>query len=68
MESVEVPLGVRFDSRRNRDTGTYDHDPVTDKCIYIPLLESLKFIFRIPDIFNPIVQPCEQNVVYKDFW
>jgi len=31
VEPVEIALGVRFDSRRNRSSGTYNQVPVTDK-------------------------------------
>ena len=66
-EPVEVRLGVRYDTRRNRATGTYEQVPVTDKCVYIPLLETLKFIFINKEIFDHILQLCEKTGVYKDF-
>lgn len=64
---VEVALGVRYDTRRNRTTGTYDQVPVTDKFVHIPLLKSLKFIFTNQEICDHIVQPCEETGVFKDF-
>ncbi len=50
VEPVEVALGVRYDTRRNRTAGTYDQVPVTDKFVYIPLLETLKYIFTNQEI------------------
>lgn len=67
VEPVEIPLGVRYDIRRNRASGTYDQVLVTDKCVYVPLLETLKFIFSNQEISNYMVQPCEDSGVYKDF-
>lgn len=67
VEPIEVALGVRYDTRRNRTTGTYNQVPVTDKFVYIPLLETLKFIFKNREILNHILQPCEKTGFYKDF-
>lgn len=67
VEPVEIPLGVRYDIRRNRASGTYDQVPVQDKFVYVPLLETLKFIFSNKEIGNYIVQPCEKSGIYKDF-
>ena len=58
---------MRYDTRRNRTTDTYDQVPVTDKFVYIPLLETLKFIFKNREIYNHILQPCEKTGFYKDF-
>lgn len=46
VEPVEMTLGVRYDSRRNQKSGTYDQVPVRDKFIYVPVLETLKFMCR----------------------
>ncbi|XP_059362352.1 uncharacterized protein LOC132101422 isoform X1 [Carassius carassius] len=67
VEPVEVALGVRYDARRNRTTGTYDQVPITDKFVYIPLLQTLKFIFTNQEICDHFVQPCEKTGFYKDF-
>ena len=40
VEPVEKVLGVRFENRRNRSTGTYDQVVVTDKFAYVPILET----------------------------
>ena len=44
VEPVECVLGTRFDTRRNRTTGTYDPVVVTDTLVYIPVLKTLDFI------------------------
>lgn len=67
VDPIDVLLGVRYDTRRNRGSGTYDQVPVTDKFVYVPLLETLKFIFANKEICNHIVEPCEASGVYKDF-
>ncbi|XP_035994789.1 uncharacterized protein LOC118563679 [Fundulus heteroclitus] len=67
VEPVEKVLGTRFDSRRNKTTGTYDQVIVTDKFAYIPILETLKTIFQNPqlsDLFKPRHVPKEG--VYAD--
>ncbi|XP_041693785.2 uncharacterized protein LOC121532136 isoform X1 [Coregonus clupeaformis] len=67
VEPVEKVLGTRFDSRRNKTTGTYDQVVVTDKFAYIPILETLKAIFQNPelaDMFKPRHMPKEG--VYAD--
>ncbi|KAJ8274815.1 hypothetical protein COCON_G00094400 [Conger conger] len=50
VEPIEKVLGTRFDSRRNKTTGTYDQVIVTDKFAYIPILETLKSIFQNPEL------------------
>ncbi|XP_032433321.1 uncharacterized protein LOC116729094 isoform X1 [Xiphophorus hellerii] len=50
VDPVECVLGSRFDTLRSRTTGGYDQVVVTDKFVYIPILETLKFIFRHPNI------------------
>ncbi|XP_022043364.1 uncharacterized protein LOC110946095 [Acanthochromis polyacanthus] len=67
VEPVEIALGVRYDVRRNGTTGMYNQVPITDDLFYIPLLETLKFIFTNQEICNHFVQPCEETGIYKDF-
>lgn len=67
VEPTEIALGVRFDSRRNRSFGTYDQVPVTDKFVYVPILQTLKFIFSNKDICRHFVQPADSSGVYRDF-
>lgn len=50
VEPVEKVLGIRFDNRRNKSTGTYDQKVVTDKFAYIPILETLKCILSNPNL------------------
>nr|XP_021333504.1 uncharacterized protein LOC108179166 isoform X1 [Danio rerio]XP_021333505.1 uncharacterized protein LOC108179166 isoform X2 [Danio rerio] len=67
VDPTEIKLGVRFDSRLNRVTRTYDQVPVIDKFIYIPLLNTLQFIFRNSDICKHMTSPSASTSVYKDF-
>lgn len=46
VEPVEKVLGVRFENRKNRCTGTYDQVVVTDKFAYVPILQTLQCILR----------------------
>ena len=50
VDPVECVLGTRFDTRRNRNTGTYDQAVVTDRFVYIPILKTLDFIYKHPNI------------------
>lgn len=62
VEPREIVLGTRFDSRRNKTTGTFDQVVVTDKFAYIPILETLKSILQNPlltDLFKPKHVPKE---------
>ena len=52
-----MTLGVRYDTRHNQKSGTYDQVPVKDTFIYVPILESLKFICELecssePDTYH----------------
>ncbi|KAI7811169.1 hypothetical protein IRJ41_011241 [Triplophysa rosa] len=58
---------LKFNSRLNRVTRTYDQIPVTDKLIYVPLLDTLQFIFRNSEINEHMSNPSKSNGVYKDF-
>ena len=46
IDPFEKILGVRFDTRLNKNTGTYDQVPVKDTFVYIPILETIRFIGR----------------------
>ncbi|XP_045065672.1 uncharacterized protein LOC123482381 [Coregonus clupeaformis] len=46
VEPVECVIGSRFDTRRNKKTGTYDQVVVQDKFMYIPILSTLQSIFK----------------------
>lgn len=50
VDPVEIILGVRYDSRRNQKSGTYAQVPVRDTFVYLPILETLKFMCRNPEI------------------
>ncbi|KAK0136653.1 hypothetical protein N1851_027156 [Merluccius polli] len=77
VEPVEKVIGTRFDSRRNKTTGTYDQVIVNDTFANIPILEvTLKTIFKNPelsDMFKPRHVPKEEKdalqiqLFYDDF-
>lgn len=67
VESIEIPLGQRYDTRRNTTTGTYDQVPVTDKFVYVPLLQTLSFMFRNEEIHKHFVQPSEEREILREF-
>lgn len=46
----EIVIGVRYDFRRNQRTGNYEQVPVKETYVYIPILDSLKFMFCNIDI------------------
>lgn len=50
VEPVEIMLGHQFDTRRNKQTGTYDEVPVKDTFVYIPILETIQFMCWNSDI------------------
>jgi len=55
VEPVQKVLGVRFDCRKNKTTGTYDQVTITDTFSYVPILETLQSILKNPntgDIFQ----------------
>ena len=67
IEPVQKVLGTRFDSRRNKTTGTYDQVIVTDSFSYVSILETLKSIFQNPeiaDMFKP--RHASKEGVYAD--
>lgn len=50
VDPVEKVLCTRFDSRRNKTTGSYEQVVVTDKFAYVPILETLKTILLNPNL------------------
>lgn len=50
VEPVECILGVRYDNRRNPKSGQYEQVPVRDTFIYVPILDSLKFMCKNTEI------------------
>ena len=67
VEPVQKVLGTRFDSRRNKTTGTYDQVIVTDMFSYVPILETLKSILQkkeFADMIKPRYSP--NDGVYAD--
>lgn len=63
VDPIEIKLGVKYDSRLNRVTRTYDQVPVTDTFIYIPLLDTLQFIIRNADIYKHMSKPSGSTTV-----
>lgn len=68
VEPVEITMGIRYDSRRNQKSGTYDQVPVKDTFIYVPILETLKFMCRNPEICSLLKRECKSEPdTYTDF-
>lgn len=60
-------LGVRFDLRRDRTTGVYNQIPVTDKFVYVPILGTLKSMFKNSELCESFLQVKQHKEgVYKD--
>lgn len=66
VEPQEIILGNRFDMRRNKTTGTYSQVPVRDTFIYVPILDTLKFMCRNSEICKLLTQTDNKNT-YDDF-
>jgi len=64
VEPVELRFGVRYETKRNNKTGTYEQVPVNDKFIYIPILKTLQFIFRNENICE-MMQTCTHMTYMK---
>ncbi|RVE61678.1 hypothetical protein OJAV_G00174850 [Oryzias javanicus] len=68
VEPKEITLGVRYDTRRNQKSGTYDQVPVKDTFIYVPILDSLKFMCKNPEICAFLKKECvSEPDTYHDF-
>lgn len=68
VEPVEVHLGTRFDSKRNKESSLYEQVPVNDTFIYIPILKTLEFIFRNEEVCCQINKSHSMNPsLYQDF-
>lgn len=50
VKPVECILGVRYDNRRNPKSGNYEQVPVRGTFIYVPILDTLKFMCKNPEI------------------
>ena len=67
VEPVEYILGVRFDTRRDRTTGTYRQVPVNDKFMYVPIMGSLSSMFRNSELCNSFQKTKpHQEGFYRD--
>lgn len=68
VEPIDKTLGIRFDTRRNKQTGTYDQVPVNDTFVYIPILETIKFMCQNSDICRLLGDTCiKRPDRYQDF-
>lgn len=67
VEPVEHVLGVRFDARRDRTTGTYRQVLINDKFMYVPILGSLSSMFSNSELCNSFqeVKPHQEGF-YRD--
>lgn len=67
VDPVEYVLGVRFDLRRDRTTGVYHQIPVTDKFVYVPILGTIKSMFRNCELNEFFLQTKQQTEgIYRD--
>ena len=67
VEPKELVLGVRLDTRRDRPTGVYSQIPVTDKYMYVPILGTLKSIFKNSEIIECFLQEKPSKTgMYQD--
>lgn len=66
VEPLEIHLGVRYDSKRNKISGVYEQVPVNDTFIYIPLLKT-EFIFKNEEICCQINKSAAVSTSYQDF-
>lgn len=67
VEPVEIHLGVRYDSKRNKISGVYEQVPVNDNFIYIPLLKTLEFIFKNEEVCCNVNKSAALGNLYQDF-
>ncbi|KAF7651237.1 hypothetical protein LDENG_00113750, partial [Lucifuga dentata] len=67
VEPKQYVLGVRLDVCRDRTSGVYSQVPVTDKYMYVPILGTLKSIFKNSYVRDSFLQDkqCERGI-YKD--
>lgn len=67
VEPVEYVLGVRFDVRKDKTTGVYCQVPITDKFVYVPILGTLKSLFKNSEICEAFLQPKQnEKGIYRD--
>ncbi len=64
---MEINLGVRFDSKRNKTSGVYEQVPVNDTFIYVPLLKTLDFIFKNEEVCCQMNKSAALGNIYQDF-
>lgn len=66
VDPVDHVLGTRFATRRNQTTGTYDQLVARDTFVYIPIFETLKSIYKNPNVIEMIKRDSEkrENMLY----
>ena len=68
VEPVEIMLGHRFDTRRNKQTGTYDQVQVKDTFVYVPILKTIQFMCRNSDICKLLGETfVSKTDIFEDF-
>lgn len=68
VDPVEIMLGMRYDNRRNKTTGCYDQVPVKDTYVYVPILETLKFMCQNADVCKLLKEfTGRQTSHFEDF-
>lgn len=67
VEPVEYVLGVRFDMRRDQTTGVYSQIPVTDTFVHVPILGTIKSIFKNTELCEAFLQAKQhEEGIYRD--
>ncbi|XP_048100920.1 uncharacterized protein LOC125295613 [Alosa alosa] len=66
VQPVEVHLGVRYDSKKNKVSGNYEQVPVNDTFISIPLFKTLDFIFK-NEVIRSHIPSSTFSDLYSDF-
>lgn len=60
VKPVEVPIGLRFDQKWNKTTKQYNQVPITCSYTYIPIFETLKFLFKNQSFLSFITKDAVQ--------
>lgn len=66
VDPVEYILGTRFDTLCSRTSGSYDQVVVTNTFMYIPILETLQFIYSHPNIKEMVQADFSQGDVLQN--
>ncbi|KAG7479867.1 hypothetical protein JOB18_037077 [Solea senegalensis] len=66
VEPIEFVIGSRFDTRRNKKTGTYEQTVVQDKFMYVPILSTLESIFKIQYVAEMLKSSDTDDSILRD--